>query len=137
MNRLVQQLRYSFLKRPVDVFVDAAIGASGAATVGATVKGIISIAKTGTGKYKVVFGTKPNGVSRPDSYVRLLNVQVSTKPAGAATTVATVQVTDDQSADPTKGYVEVTLLDFAGAAVEPASGDHIYLVFQFNDSVAA
>jgi hypothetical protein len=137
MNRLVQQYRYSFLKRVVDVFVDAAIGASGAATLGSTVKGVISIAKTGTGIYKVVFGSSPNARTSLDSYRKLLNVAVSTDPAGALTTVAAVQVTDDQSADPTKAYVTVTLLDFAGAAVEPASGDKVNLVFTFNDSSAS
>lgn len=120
--------------------VQATIGASGAATVVAAKSfGVISVTRDGTtaGLYTILFGVNAGGRNRLDSYHQFIGCDFTFVGAGgAASVVAAVSVTADNTADPAVATLVVQALDFAGSAVDPADGEIMLGRFYFADSDA-
>ena len=135
-NRWLNQFRYSFEKRLVNPIIRFAAGASGAPTLDATnSKGIYSITRDGAvaGKYTVQFGSAQNAVKVPDVYVKFLGLSW-TNVFTSISTVAAVCVLSDTTA--TDGKLIFQCTNYAGAAVDPASGEVMIVQFTFKDSTA-
>ena len=122
--------RWSYEKEVGDIYCKVVIGASGAVT-SASGAGILSVTKLATaGQYAIQLKA---------TYQRLLAVQASVVNS-TATVVATVQVLESgathQADFKADGNLVVQCLDFAGAAVNPASGANllIKLEVRFNPS---
>jgi hypothetical protein len=135
-NRWLNQFRYSFEKRLVNPILRAAIGASGAPTLdAANSKGIYSITRdvATAGKYTVQFGSAQNAVFVKDVYVKFMGLTF-TSVFTSISTVGSVSVLADTTA--TDGKLVIQCVDYAGAAVDPASGEVIIVQFTFKDSTA-
>lgn len=120
-SRLYTQFRYSLEKYVVDLWGHADIGASGAVSAVAG-GGISNVVKEATaGQYTIVL---------EDKYNRLLDVDVKIMD-DAVTSVAQVQILQNPATVQADfvGDKSVTIqcLDFAGAAVNPASGARLVL----------
>jgi hypothetical protein len=119
------QFRYGLEKRVVDLYLKAAIGAAGAPTISKPdSKGILSIARTGTGAYTVTLEDKYVGLLLAD--YRL--VLAAGAPTGMMMVIRSVAV---NAATPT---VAIQFVDEAGAAEEIASGSTLLLKLELKAS---
>ncbi len=123
--------RWSYEKEVGDLYCTVNIGASGAVSSVTGAAGILSVAKEATaGQYTITLAA---------GYQRLLHVNARVV-AASASSVANVQVLETPSTlqDDFKSANAITIqcLDFAGAAVNPASGAALMLnlVVRFNPS---
>ena len=136
------QFAYQLERGVVKLYVKATIGATGAPTLvttstasGNPSKGILSIARTAAGKYRITFGKTDASGTSYDRYQRILNVTGSV----VNSTVSVVdgfQILDDQSAAATP-YVDVATLGITAgaiAAVDPNNGDVILLEITLKNS---
>lgn len=111
---------------PVDMFVQASIGAAGAPTlVAANSKGITSISRLSAGRYSIIIN---------DKYVRLINVNAMFLVAGVSA-VANVNVFSQAVA--TTGQVVIQCSDIAGAAVDPGNGEQMNINIILSNSTAS
>lgn len=154
-NRTFEQNNLALIKRKVDLYALFSVGAAGAVTLlkgtytngniattsapttgsGYAVgngQGIRSVSRTGTGAWTIILS---------DPYLRLVGVDLArTLNATGLLTAAAVGVnttsTDCQinSGVGNGGRVDVVFNDWAGAAVDPASGDYVTLHFVFADA---
>lgn len=154
-NRTFQQKQLTLIKRKVELWAQVAVGAAGAVTLkkttytGGTVsttnaptsgvgydysngEGIRSVARADTGKWTVTLS---------DSYLLLKGVQlVETSNTTGVPTAAAVGVVSGSTNVQTNtatgngGVVTVQFVDFAGSAVDPASGDTITLKITLQDA---
>lgn len=115
-NRNFSQNQMTLERDTVRLFAQILVGASGAVT-NAQGGGIASITKESTaGQYSIVL---------QDKYSRLLamNAIVLDSSASAVATIQTLETAATaQTAVTTKVALTIQCLDFAGAAVNPASG---------------
>jgi hypothetical protein len=136
------QFAYQLERGVVKLYVKATIGATGAPTLvttstasGNPSKGILSIARTAAGKYKIIFGKTDASGTSYDRYQRILNV-TGTVVNSTVGVVNGIQTLDDQSAATTP-YVEIATLGIttsAVAAVDPNSGDVLLLEITLKNS---
>lgn len=116
-------------KAPVVLYGNISIGGTGAPTINATKSlGLLGITRSSAGKYVITLG----GPAGKDSYQRLLqgfvNFLVSTTSAVCSTSIAV-----DNSAGTTPS-ITIQCVDFAGAAVDPASGEVMLVRFELDNS---
>lgn len=124
MNRWLNQFRYSLEKKMVDVYLKAAIGATGAITLdAANSKGIASVVRNSAGKYTITFN---------DTFVAFFGAKQSILLAsGSPGVFAMVTRSVDTK---TAKQVVVEFLDAAGAAADIASGATLNIHFEFKDT---
>jgi hypothetical protein len=120
-NRYFNQFQYAYEKDTVIVFGNFNVGAAGAVTAG-TVKGggIVSVAKQGTaGQYLITFN---------DQFSQFLDFSGQTVLA-TASGVANVQLLQApatlQADIKANKQITIQCVDYAGAAVNPASGEKV------------
>lgn len=126
-NRYMNQFQYSLEQDSVNIYGGVNISTTG--SVGSTFGlGIASVTLIGTGIYDVVFS---------DAWSQLLNWNLDVYD-DANSSVAKVQLFENPAAVQADVKADKTLrikcLDFAGAAVAPASGAQIHLNFVFRYS---
>lgn len=124
----------SLEKNPVCLYARVSIGASGAPTlqVGPPSKclGIYSMTRTGAGAYTIGLGLSSTSV---DTYQRLMSAHaVSLDTADPSWAMMTI--TADNSAVLSVPDIRIKFFDFAGAAVDPASGSVLLLKFEFSNT---
>ena len=128
-NRRFEQFQLSLEKAIVTLYGQVAIGSTGAPTLStAKSKGILSIARTATGKYTITLS---------DIYQRLVGFDYTYIVASGApgtTAVASPVVRADNSASATPTIV-VEFLDNTGTANEIASGVTLLIQIQLKNSV--
>jgi len=125
MNRLYNQFFLSLERGKAVLFGKVAIGGTGAPTINAVKsKGIASIARTGTGAYTITLN---------DLYVDMFKCNVgfmfATSPGVANVYVVSQGVNSDKT-------VKIVCQDFAGAAVDPASGAEMQIEIVLKTSTA-
>lgn len=128
-NRYMVRNLMTMEKAPVTLYGKVAIGGTGAPTIDAIKSlGILSIVRSSAGKYVLRLG----GPVGNDSYQRLLmgmvNFVVSTTSAVCSTSISV-----DNSAGTTPS-VTIQCVDFAGAAVDPASGETMLIQLTLSNS---
>lgn len=151
MNSLTTPFVRNFVNNPVIVFLQATIGASGVATLrGYGVlptgsygpldadtggfQGIYTIARVSAGIYDVTFG----GYQDPDDYNQLLQATYTISNASGIPTACAMGIvsgSSDVTASP--AVVRVKFADYAGVAIELASGDLLLLQFTLRNSSAS
>lgn len=130
-NRLMNRNTMSLEKAPVNLYLQAAIGATGAPTINALKSlGFKTITRSSAGKYVLALGG-PAGV---DTYQRLVSLQ-ATFIATTTSTVCSVSVAVDNSAGTTPS-ITIQCVDYAGAAVDPASGETMLIRATLDNSTA-
>jgi hypothetical protein len=154
-NRTFQQKQLTLIKRKVELWAAVAVGAAGAVTLKKTtyINGAVSTANattSGTG-YDVGNGEGVRAVSRTgvgawtvtlsDAYMLLKGVEISeTSNTTGLPTAAQVGVVSGSTNVATNtslgngGVIALQFVDFAGVAVDPASGDTITLKFTLQDA---
>lgn len=124
-NRLFNQFRLALEKQVVDLYMEAAIGASGAPTLNVqNSKGIASITRNSAGKYTIVL---------QDSYQRMLMCMKSVSNVSGIEAAPDMGVLDSTDI-PNKSLV--IQLSAAGVATDPASGDTLKLQISLSNSTA-
>jgi len=124
-NRTFNQFQGSLEKGVVQLFLEVAFGASGAATI-TRGKGIATVAKSATGTYLVTL---------QDSYIRTLGVASTWKGSSAPAGVLVVLDTDNV-ANGTTPTVTLKVYDEAGVATEPANGESLLVALTLSNSTA-
>jgi len=119
----------------------ATIGSTGAATIVTSKSfGVVTVTRgASAGLYLITFGVDAGGQVRKDPYKYFLGAHFFFKGQGgppAISTVASVCATADATATAGTCTLQVQCLDFAGSAVDPASGEVMYGIFFFADSGA-
>lgn len=137
---------FSFDKMRKFVGLKVSVGAAGALTLdAANSKGVASITRNSAGNWSIQFGYIANGNTFADRYRRFLGMKFVSNTSGVgANTPTTVSygasVVNDATA--TTGILTILLAgptaagNTAPAAVDPANGEVVYLVFEFADSDA-
>lgn len=136
-NRFGQQFTFSLIKQVWHVYAKVTFGAAGAPTLvqgsPAASPGVISVAKTNTGRYLFTFGTQTGML---DVWPRLLGVRVVFD-AGVTGPVAPVlHIVDDNTAVAGTCTIEVGVSDLTGLYADPGSGEVGYFEFVFSNSTA-
>lgn len=125
-NRWFNQFRYSFLKYPVDLVAQVAIGAAGAPTLSAArSRGILSITRNAAGRYTVVLD---------DRYQRLLKLEHNVVIAAGTTSGVVELVVMVDSSNAAAKSVQFQFLDAAGVAADIANGAVLKLKFEMTNS---
>jgi hypothetical protein len=128
-NRLFgSQFKYSFVRKPVELWCQVAIGATGAPTLSATKsKGITSVVRNSAGRYTITLN---------DKYQELYGAYpMFVLAAGAyGTSAASDMVVRSAAVTAATPTVVVEFLDGTGAANELANGVTLYLKLELNDS---
>lgn len=131
-NRYMVRNYMSLEKAPVALYVRVAIGATGAPTLNALQsQGVLSISRTGVGAYTINFGSAV-GV---DTYQRLMAFSYCSVAASGQATAACNIVADNSAVLATPG-INIQFVDFAGAAVDPASGENLRIEIVLSNSTA-
>lgn len=127
MNRLYKKIGDGLEYRVVMLFLDVAIGASGAPTIAAAKsKGITSITRNSAGKYTIV---------ADDRYVGLMGAVYTVVLAAGDPGPTKMVVRADNSAAAAKSVV-VEFLNDAGTATEIANGATLKLRLSYRASSA-
>lgn len=114
MNRMFTQFRYSLEKKVIDLWLKAAIGATGAPTINSAFsKGITSIARTGVGAYTITL---------QDKYVDLYACDYTLVLASGSPVIAGGVVVRQNNVAATTPTVLVQFVDSTGTAAEIPSG---------------
>ncbi len=135
-NRLLSNRIYTHKKDTKIAFLKATIGATGAPTLDASSKGILSIARSAAGKYLITFGTSVNGVNVVDVYRELMGFTANVIGIGgtAAPLAPIVNVVNlNLAAGTLELWFEATV---AGGAIELGNGETVLAQFFFGDSSA-
>lgn len=128
-NRQFQQFSFGLEKIPVQLYMQATIGAAGAITlVSANSKGIKSVVLGTTGKYTVTFS---------DPYVKVLFVDAVVQNATGISAAPTIGVvTSGTNIQTITGGTIVVQFSAAGTATNMASGDILLMNFVLGNSTA-
>lgn len=136
------QFSYQLERGVVKLYAKVSIGATGAPTLVSTTtasgnpsKGILSVARTNAGKYRITLGKSDFTGSFYDRYQRVLNVTGSVVNS-TVSVVNSIQILDDQSAAAVP-YIDVATLGITAgaiAAVDPTDGDVILLEITLKNS---
>ncbi len=123
-NRRTFQFRYSFEQKPTEVFAKVTIGASGAPTlVAANSKGVKSIVRNGAGDYTITL---------QDNYPALLMMKhvINSGSSAPASPGMYIKADTSSAATPAINFI----MNAAGTATDPASGEIVYLQMVFRNS---
>ena len=137
-SRLMANRVYTGKKDWKILNAQAAIGGTGAITLNTSKSfGVASVTRTSAGLYVFTFGLTANGTVRKDPYLQFLGMNFTFIGASAAASlVDAVSVTADATATAGTCTLTVQCLNFAGSAVDPASGEVMLGTFFFADSGA-
>lgn len=136
-NRYFNQFRLSLEKQVSDIFCRVTFGSTGAPTVvTGQSKGIVSVTRTATGRYVIVFGTNS---SMLDLYNKLLGLNVTwdessnsgTAPLAPLCFIFANAITTSGTASITVQFTNST-----GTGTDPASTEAVLLNFVFRNSNA-
>jgi hypothetical protein len=132
-NRYGYQFSQTLEKKVVNLYAKVTFGASGAPTLSAVnSKGIVSVTRNSAGIYTFVFGTKAGML---DVYNKLLCVRHVLNSGSSAPASPALYVKADSVA--TSGTCSLQIvMNSAGTATDPASGEIGYFNFTFGDSTA-
>ena len=137
-NRWLNQFPLTFEKVVVHPCAKVSIGATGAPTLSASnSKGVLSVSRLATGRYKFIFGSSPNGATQLDTYVKVLGINAVFDTSGNsnAAPVSPIPYIYDNAIS-SSAYVTVQFVDYAGSAADPANGEIMYIDFVFGNSTA-
>lgn len=136
------QFSYQLERGVVKLYAKVSIGATGAPTLVSTTtasgnpsKGILSVARTAAGKYRITLGKSDFTGTFYDRYQRVLNVTGSVVNS-TVSVVNSLQILDDQSAAAVP-YIDVATLGISAgaiAAVDPNNGDALLLEITLKNS---
>lgn len=136
-NRYTQQFMLTQEKRATKIFANVSFGASGAPTLSAiNSKGVLSVTRNAQGRFTFAFGTNVNGAVSRDVYVKLMNVSAVFNAGTSAPAAPIVSVRANNVSTAGTASITLSLLDYAGAETDPASGEIGYFEFTFGDSTA-
>lgn len=152
-NRTFQEKSLSLVKRKVEIYCTVSVGAAGAVTLlkltysGASVSrtaaptsgtgyavggdGVRSVSRTGTGAWTVTL-SDPYFIFLGAEICRTVNA--TGLPTAAQVGVLSTSNTQTNTSLGNGGVINLQLVDFAGNAVDPASGDIVTLRFTFGDA---
>lgn len=120
---MLKRNSFSQERKPVTIWLQAAIGATGAVTIDSSrSKGVTSITRTDTGDYTIVFD---------DSYKCLLDYDVKFSKSDAASTIFKVEAATVPSGSAT---VAIVCQNASEASTDPANGSTMYGKFTFRAS---
>lgn len=140
-NRYTTQFVNCLEKKLTKIFAHVTFGATGAPTLDnaaptANSKGIVSVTRNTTGKFTFVFGTQAGML---DTYVKILDVNYLSDTSGisgVAPAAANCVLIANNVATLTSCSLQLLFLDYAGSAVDPATGEGMFIEFTFGDSTA-
>jgi hypothetical protein len=132
-NRFFNQFSKTMEKEVVSLFAHVTFGASGAATLDAVnSKGIVSVVKQSTGKYRILFGTT---AASKDSYYKFFNARATFLNA-TAPAAPMMYITSLQHNVVANCYIDVQFSTAAGVSTDPASGEQVYMEIKLGNSSA-
>lgn len=132
-NRFFNQFGKTLEKEVVSLFAHATIGGAGSITLDAVnSKGIAAIAKTGTGKYKITFGTT---LASKDVYYKFFGCFVTIKSSLAAPAAPEMYVVDLKHNVVGDCFIEVQFAN-AGLDTNPGSAEELYFEIKLGNSSA-
>ncbi len=137
-NNMGRQFSLTLAKEVYKLFLQAAIGGTGAPTLTTTAgasKGIKSITRTSAGIYVITLGRPSYAVV--DTYYKLLNIAASFDTSGISGVASTVcSVTLAGNTVSSTGTLTIKCFDYAGSVIDPASGEILRLEISVNNSSA-
>jgi hypothetical protein len=125
-ERSFRQWLQMFEIRPVMLFANVSIGASGAPTLNANARGIASIARTGAGAYTITL---------QDKYTKLLDISSRFITATGTDAALEMTVTADGVASSTP-TITIVFRVAAGTATDPSNGAVLLLKMFLRNSSA-
>jgi len=136
-NRFGQQFSYTLQKQVWSIYAKVTFGSSGAPTLvqgnPAASPGVVSVTRNAAGQFTFVFGTQAGML---DVWPRFLGAQVFFNSGSSAPAACTMSAITNSTATAATCSMKVRLSDFAGADVDPASGEIGYFKFIFSNSTA-
>ena len=135
-NRYNQQFQLTQEKRATAIFAKVTFGASGAPTLSASnSKGVLSVTRNSAGTYTFVFGSGSGVSLQKDSYVKLLTINNVMNSGASAPAAPSMYIKADNTASNSSASIQI-VMNSAGTATDPASGEIGYYEFIFGDSTA-
>jgi hypothetical protein len=135
-NRYNQQFQLTQEKRVTSIFAKVTFGASGAPTLSASnSKGVLSVTRNSAGTYTFVFGSGSGVSLQKDSYVKLLTINNVMNSGASAPAAPAMYIKADNTASNSSASIQI-VMNSAGTATDPASGEIGYYEFIFGDSTA-
>jgi hypothetical protein len=136
-NRYNQQFQLTQEKRVTSIFAKVTFGASGAPTLSASnSKGVLSVTRNSAGTYTFVFGSGSGVSLQKDSYVKLLSINTVMNSGASAPAAPGLYIKADNSASTSSASIQI-VMNAAGTATDPATGEIGYFEFIFGDSTAS
>lgn len=134
MNRWLNQFRLQFEKRVIDVYGRVTFATGVPTLVQPNCKGLLSVTRNSAGLFTFVFGT--NTSIPKDTYVKFLGCDVVFQNASAHPAVYSHSIRANNISTPNVCSIQVAFYDIAGALVDPADADTLYIDFCLGDSTA-
>lgn len=139
-NRLMANRLYTHERDVKVVYARVTIGATGAPTLDAlNSRGVLSITRNSVGDYTVVFGVNVNNVNVLDTYVKLLQMSAVVQNATGVPITSDFGIKAINVSNNTLASLEFVMVgptaagNTAPTPTDPASGDILYLEFEFGD----
>lgn len=135
-NRWGNQFTHSLVKDTWKLYAKCTFGSSGAVTLAAVPykDGIVSVTKESTaGQYTFVFGTQDGML---DVWPYFMNATCVFLLGSGAPAAPIMYVITNATATAGTCSMTIQLLDYAGAAANPASGEVGFFEFTFSNSTA-
>lgn len=136
-NRWGNQFQHSLIKDVWNIYSKVTFGVTGAPTLvqgsPPASAGVVSVTRNAAGQFTFVFGTS---AAMLDVWPVFLGASVFFNAGSSATTVATMCAITNSTATAGTCSLKVRLVDYAGADVDPASGEIGYFEFKFSNSTA-
>lgn len=130
-NRYFNQFQLALEKKVESIFAKVSFGATGAPTLSnPNCKGIVSVTRNSAGVYTFVFGSS---VAAKDTYYKLLLVKHVFNSGASAPASPGMYIKSDLTNIAASASIQI-VFNAAGTATDPASGEIVYLEFQFSDS---
>jgi hypothetical protein len=135
-NRYNNQFQLTQEKRVTSVFAKVTFGATGAPTLSASnSKGILSVTRNSAGTYTFVFGSGSGVSIQKDSFVKVLGANMVLNSGASAPAAPAMYIKADNSASTSSASIQI-VMNAAGTATDPASGEIGYFEFIFGDSTS-
>lgn len=136
-NRYFRQFRLSLEPQVSDIFCRVTFGATGAPTlVTAQSKGVVSITRSATGRYVIVFGTN---TSMLDTYFKFLGMDCTydeSSNSGTAPVASQCYVFANSTNTVNTASITVQFTNSTGTATDPANTEAVLFNFVFKNSNA-
>jgi hypothetical protein len=126
-NRYMYEVTQTFEKRPVKLFANVSIGATGAPTLNSGSRGIASITRVSAGKYDVVL---------EDIYQKLLAASFNLISTTGTDAALEMLVAADSSSNTTTPKVTIQFAVAAGTATDISNGAKLLLKLELRNSSA-